>query len=47
MAHSNPIEILMKQTNQLQIPKVILNEISERVHKSSNGIPDHKILKFL
>ena len=31
----------------MQIPKVILDEICERVHQNSNSIPNHQILKFM
>ena len=47
MSMKNPINILRNQTNQQQIPKVILDEVCERVHKYTNAIPDHQMLKFM
>ena len=47
MSDGNPISILKEQKSQNQIPKVILEEIVERVHNKSRGWPDMQMLKFL
>ncbi|CAI2386928.1 unnamed protein product [Moneuplotes crassus] len=47
MSKNNPMSILKKQNSQMQVPKAILDEICERVHRNSNSVPDHQILKFI
>jgi tRNA A-37 threonylcarbamoyl transferase component Bud32 len=43
----NPITILKEQKTQQKVPKLILEEVVERVHKRQNGCPDRHMLKFL
>lgn len=47
LSDRNPIAILKGQKTQHQIPKVILEEVIERMHKKSSGSPDSQMLKFL
>lgn len=47
MSDGNPISILKEQKSQNQIPKVILEEIVERVHSKTRGCPDMQMLRFL
>jgi hypothetical protein len=47
ISRRNPLMILKEQKTQHKVPKVILEEIAERVHKKQYGQPDRQMLKFL